>query len=90
MEQVEYDYGQIRITPNIQDRVNAHKLAKAEEQASRQRQIAMDAHRAKIRAQAEVAQYRKANVALLQQIHATLGWPARAMLPPPEGTRGAR
>ena len=81
----EFDYGQIRITPNIADRVNAHKLAKAEEQADRQRRIAMEAHRAMVRAQVEAARYQRANVELLGQINAALGWPKRAMLPAPGG-----
>ena len=90
MEQVEYDYGQIRITPNIQDRINTLRRRRAEEQASRQRQIAIEAQREKIHALAEVAQYRKANAKLLCHLHAAMGWPIRAMLPPPEGARGAR
>ena len=83
----EFDYGGIRIVPNIADRVNAHKLAKAEEQASRQKQIAREAYREKMSAVSETAQYRKANAELLCQLHAAMGWPNRAMLPVPRGEK---
>lgn len=44
----EYDYGQIRINPIIQDRVNEMHRRRAEENAERQQRIAMDANRAKM------------------------------------------
>lgn len=80
----EYDFGQIRISPNIQDRINQMHRQRAEEQAERQSRIAMGAHREKMRAQAEAERYRMANVALLGQLHAAMGWPKRLMLPAPE------
>ena len=83
----EFDYGEIRIIPNIADRINEMRRRRAEEQASRQRQIAIEAQREKIHALAEVAQYRKANAKLLCQLHAAMGWPHRVMLPVPGGTK---
>lgn len=80
----DFDYGEIRITPNIQDRINAMHRRHAENRADRCTRIAMDASREKIRAQVEAERYRRANIALLQQLHAATGWPRRAMLPMPE------
>lgn len=80
----DFDYGGIRITPNIQDRINQMHLRRAEDRAARHEQIAIESHREKVRAMIEVDQYRKANAALLCQIHAAMGWPVRVMLPAPE------
>ena len=81
----EFDYGEIRITPNIADRVNEMHRRRAEEQASRNKQIATEAYKEKMQAISEAAQYRKANAELLCQLHAAMGWPNRAMLPAPTG-----
>lgn len=77
------DFGDIRITPNIQDRINEMRRRKAEERADRNERIAMEAHRATRCAQAEANRCREANIALLCQLHAALGWPRRTLLPAP-------
>lgn len=78
-----FDCGDIRITPNVQDRVNEMKRRQAEESADRHRRIAMEAMRAETVAQVEAQRLRQANTSLLVQLHAVLGWPNRLLLPAP-------
>lgn len=79
----DFDFGSIRITPNVQDRINEMRRRQAEERADRSSRIAMEARRDKMHAQAEAERYRLANANLLCQLHAAMGWPRRAMLPAP-------
>lgn len=78
-----FDFGEIRITPNVQDRINEMRRRQAEESADRNRRIAMEARRAQTIAQAEAMRLRQANIQLLGQLHTAMGWPVRIQLPAP-------
>lgn len=80
---MEFDYGNIRITPNIQDRVNEMKRRRAEEDADRQQRIALTAHQLMKSAHQERDRLAKANSELQLMLHAAMGWPVRVMLPAP-------
>lgn len=79
----DYDYGHIRITPNIQDRMNEMHRKRAEERAERAERIAIEARNAMMRMRAECAQKDSANNELQTMLHAAMGWPKRTMLPAP-------
>lgn len=74
------DYGEIRITPNIQDRVNQHKRMAAEREADENLKIALQAIQENAQLRAENARLQAANQRLLRESRAMFAG-ARLLVP---------
>ena len=71
------DYGQIRITPNIADRVNRHKRMKAEQDAEYHLSVALQTIKENAELRAELARTREAYSQVMTEAHAVAGFPQR-------------
>ena len=74
------DFGQIRITPNIADRVNRHKRVKAEQDAEHYLSVALQTIQDNAELRAELARMRAAYGRVMTAAHAGAGYPRRLMI----------
>lgn len=77
------DYGEIRITPNIADRVNRHKRLKAEREAERNLTVALETIRENAELRAELARVKAASGRVMCEAWAVAGYPRRPALAAP-------
>ena len=78
------DYGQIRIIPNVSDKVNRMKLRQAEERADNNLQIAVEATQENSRLRIELLRLTRANQELLVRMHKMSAGCLLLMLPATE------
>lgn len=79
------DYGHIRITPTVADRVNRHRRAKAEREAESHLSVALQTIRENAELRAELSRVKAASGQVMAEAWAVAGYPKRAMLPAPAG-----
>jgi len=77
------DYGHIRITPTVADRVNRHRRVKAEREAESHLSVALRAIRENAELRAELAQVKAAAGQVMSEAWAVAGYPHRLALPAP-------
>lgn len=78
------DYGHIRITPTVADRVNRHRRAKAEREAESNLSVALQTIRENAELRAELVRTRAATGKVMAEVWAAAGYPRRLALPVPE------
>ena len=77
------DYGEIRITPNIADRVNLHKRLKAEREAEHNLAVALQTIRENAELRAELARVKAASSRVMCDAWAVAGYPQRLAIAAP-------
>ena len=80
----DFDLGEIRINPTIQDRINWMHRQRAEEKAERNERIAIESRKALNRMASENEMLKAALRDMTARWVEAIGWPSRAMLPAPE------